>query len=424
MHFRDVKHQDRAISILRRGLESGRTHHAYLFDGPEGVGKELTARALAARLLCEGHGGGAEPGGLGFAEPEPADVLEPCGSCTACRLMQAETHPDFHFIDRTLHKHHPDSRIRKTKGIYLVIDVVRHFLISRASAAPTRGVRRVFVVRDAERMNEEAQNALLKTLEEPPGASCLILVTSAASRLLSTIRSRCQRIPFDLLPPAFVQQKLRESGVEESAARTLAGLAQGRLGVALHWSRLNLVELVERVMAALSRPTHAAPEAFSKELLEVAGELVKRQTALERAAAGLAEEDEEETQAAADPDDDDEEAPEDGKAASKKIATDKVRDALKIALSIVSATLRDALVTRGLTHSGASSAQIANSRLLSPRSAVVDSLAGAADEIRLAERIRAVSTAEWMIDANVSPALACDRLAIALGDAAPEFGQT
>jgi DNA polymerase-3 subunit delta' len=217
VRFSDVHHQERALSIVRRALAGGRTHHAHLFEGPPGVGKELAGRALAAGLLCE--------------DPQRRPEADACGECRACKLFAAGNHPDFHLIHRGLHKLHPDRSIRAGKGLFLAVDVIRHFLIEPSSSSPALGQRRVFLIRDAERMNEGAQNALLKTLEEPPGSGCLILVTSSAERLLPTIRSRCQRVSFDLLPPDYVQARLRElAGVEPGAARTLAAVSQGRLG--------------------------------------------------------------------------------------------------------------------------------------------------------------------------------------------------
>ena len=203
------------ISILRRALGSGRTHHAYLFDGPAGVGKELTARALV-RGCCVRM----------TAAPADADA---CGQCWPCRLLTTENHPDFHLIHRGLHKLHPDRAVRQRKGLFLGVDLIRHFLIEPAAMKPAQGRRRVFLIRDAERMNEEAQNALLKTLEEPPGTACLILVTASALRLLPTIRSRCQVVPFALLPTDFVSGELAARlGLSSADARALAALAGGR----------------------------------------------------------------------------------------------------------------------------------------------------------------------------------------------------
>jgi DNA polymerase-3 subunit delta' len=440
MFFREVRHQDRALSILRRTLASGRTPHALLFDGPDGVGKEMTARALAAKLLCEnipGHVG--FQAGLGLGGDAEGDDFEPCGDCRSCRLFAAGTHPDFHLIDRTLHKLHSDPAVRKTKGLYLVVAIIRQFLIERASASPSLGRRRVFVVRDAERMNDEAQNALLKTLEEPPGSACLILVSSAADRLLPTIRSRCQRIPFATLPSAFVQEKLAAAGMDAAQARTLSGLSQGRLGPALLWNQIGMTELVDRAAALLAEDPSRDPERFAKALIELAGEIASRTGKLEKAAAQaaaaapigapvVAVRAAGSTDAAGDTDDgdddsddDDTDGSEESASAPKGAGTDALRDALKLSFSILSTVLRDALVYRSLAACGAAPARSDEMRLLSPKLGVVPRLAEAEDE-RLASRIQAIASAEWMLDRNVAPALACERLAIALGDRLSDAG--
>lgn len=365
MRLSDVQHQPRALSLLRRSLAAGRVPHALLFEGPEGVGKECAAQALAARLLCEA--------------PSDGDA---CGACRSCRLMASGNHPDYHLIHRGLHKQHPDKSIRAGKGLFLAVDVVRHFLIEPASSAPSLGRRRVFVVRDAERMNEGAQNALLKTLEEPPGAACLILVTSSAQRLLPTIRSRCQPIGFDPLPDAFVRQQLTQrTGLDDREASALAGLAQGRLGAALRWHAIGLLGALESLARLLAEGGYNHPEAFAKALIEQA-------TAL--------------AQAGGEPD---EGEPEPARArAARTIETDQLRDALKLVLMLVAAVLRDALrVNAGGQVALALPAASAAARRLAQ---------GAATDIAL--RIDAIATAEQMLDRNVAPPLACERLAIAL----------
>lgn len=384
MRFSDVLHQSRAMSILRRSLRSGRVHHAYLLEGPEGVGKELAARALAARLLCHDA-----------ALPPDADA---CGVCASCRVLSAGNHTDFHVVDRRLHKLHPDRAVRATKGLYLVVSIVRHFLIEPAGNRPSMGPRRVFLVRDAERMNAEAQNALLKTLEEPPGSVVIALVTSAASRLLPTIVSRCQRIPFDLLPDAFVREHLeRRARIAPEAARTLAGLAQGRLGAALRWSRGGVLDALREVAGVLGGRAADSPEAFGKRIVELATALVQRpdepgadEDAAEAAEGNGAED----------------EAPAAAGGSAREVATDELRDALKLVLMLAGAVLRDALVS-GVGHEAA--------RLLDARLAPVSDLTASQPE-RLARGIAAVAEAERMLDRNVSPQLACERLAVALGD--------
>lgn len=373
VRFTDIQHQDRALSILRRALRSGRTHHAYLFEGPEGVGKERAALALAARLLCD--------------DSELAADADACGSCESCRMFAAETHPDFRLIHRGLHKLHPDRTIRSSKGLYLVVDVVRQFLIESAAMKPSHARRKVFLIRDAERMNEEAQNALLKTLEEPPGDARLVLVTSSAHRLLPTIRSRCQRIPFDLLPAAFVTERLvREHLVPEGDAAVLAGLAGGRLGVALHWHRIDLLGALEQVAALLAGLADPDPEAFGKGLVECA-------TGLAEHAIG---------RSAVQAEDVDDELNEGGK--KGEVGTDALRDALKLVLALVASLLREALLVR------VDAPRLANRRL----TAAAQRLAAGRGEASLTSGIAAVAQAEWMLDRNVAPALVGERLAVAL----------
>ncbi len=382
-HFRDILHQERALSLLQRAQRSGRLHHAFLFDGPAGVGKELAARALAARLLCD-------------AQRDPdADA---CGSCPACRALDAATHPDFHLIDRSLHKQHPDRAIRAGKGLFLSVALIRHFLIEPSASSPTLGRRRVFVIRDAERMNEEAQNALLKTLEEPPGRATLILLTDAADRLLPTIRSRCQLIPFVRLPDEFVAARLAKSAAASSAdCARLAALCDGRLGVALRWHRAGVLSSLEVVADLLVDDIAQSPEAFAKRLVECA----------ESVGAGLSAEDRPDRPPAetaddaseTDADDDDNEP-----RAAGKLATDVLRDALKLVFSLAAAVMRDAI----FVHAGAAP------RL--PGLRQPERLAARLAEHRLSAGVQACAAAERMLDRNVAAPLVCERLALELGE--------
>lgn len=381
MQLSEVRHQERAVSILRRALRSGRTHHAYLFEGPAGVGKELAARALAAQLLCE--------------DDQRAVDADACGRCPACRVFAAGNHPDFHLIHRGLHKLHPEPKIRRQKGLFLVIDVVRHFLIEPATMKPTQGRRRVFVIRDAERMNDEAQNALLKTLEEPPGTACLILVTSSADRLLPTIRSRCQRIPFGLLPTTFVARELQSrAGLDPTDARALAGLADGRLGVALQWHAFDLLATLSDVNTCLARVPDADLETFGKTLVALATELAMRAQPEPTDEADM-EDDEDEDE------DEDDDTP---SKSSRKVPTDVLRDAYKLVLLLIGATYRDAL----LIQSGAAALRVL------PQATRAETLAREASPALLDQCILAIGEAEVMLDRNVAPQLVGERLAVAL----------
>ncbi len=362
------------MSRLRRALRSGRMPHAYLFVGPEGVGKELAATALAAGLLCRD-------------ESRPADA-DACGVCSACCLLAAGTHPDFHLIHRGLHKLHPERTIRQSKGLFLAVDVIRHFLLAPATMTPALGRRRVFVIRDAERMNEEAQNALLKTLEEPPGGAVLILVSASAQRLLPTIRSRCQQVTFRALPPQFVADELvRRLGLSADEAHALARLSDGRLGVAMRWQQIGLLTALSGVAEILAGLPAGDPEAFAQGLIEIATDLANR---LKEVAEVPWDEDFDDNSV---------------RSSAQAPATDELRAAFKLVLLLVAALYRDALLQAG------GAAQL---RLVPGKVGLIDQLAANYPALHLDTAIQAVQQAEQMLDRNVPPQLVGERLAVAL----------
>ena len=223
----DVQYQDRAERLIQRALSAERLPHAYLFHGPDGVGKETFARALAMLLLCPQPGRSESPDG----QPR----LSACRSCDDCRLAQAGTHPDLHLIYRQLIKYHDDPVVRRRKGLNLGVDVIRQFIIDKVGAKPGRGRAKVFVIRQADRITPQAQNALLKTLEEPPGTTFLILLVSSLDRMLPTTRSRCHLTPFGTLPAHFIAAELtrRLPRLPPQRVRLIARFSQGSLGLAL-----------------------------------------------------------------------------------------------------------------------------------------------------------------------------------------------
>lgn len=385
MRLSDVQHQERALAILRRALASGRTHHAYLFTGPEGVGKERAAVGLAARLMCQ--------------DAARAPDADACGVCNSCRMIAAGGHPELHLVYRELNRQHPEATVRKTRGLFLVVDVVRHFVIGPAGVRPTQSPRRVFIIRDAERMNEEAQNALLKTLEEPPGATCLILVTASAERLLPTIRSRCQVIPFGLLPPAFVAAQLcKQADLTPPEAELLAALSGGRLGVALAWQRhYALLERLPEIAGLLRLVWRGGVSAFGKAF----GDLGK-------ALAATAQESDtaDEADTAADGDDTEDA---DG-TAERDVSTDAWRAGLKLILLVFAALLRDVLVQQ------AGAPTLAR---LAPLAEIVAELHHHLPPDAVAAALAAVAEAEEQLDRNVAVPLVGERLAIALLGEAP-----
>ncbi|HLW49293.1 MAG TPA: DNA polymerase III subunit delta' [bacterium] len=209
MPFRDLIGQRDARAVLQGALRSGCVSHAYLFVGPEGVGRRAAALAFAQALLCRRGGDDA------------------CGSCDACRKVAAGAHPDLRVIA-------PGGRTesgaeRRAVGIEQVRDLKRD-----AAYPPYEARWKVFIVEDAEAMRAEAANSLLKVLEEPPSQSVIVLISESAAALLPTIVSRSQIVRFAFVPAADIAAALSESaGVPPDHAPFLAALSGGRPGVAL-----------------------------------------------------------------------------------------------------------------------------------------------------------------------------------------------
>ena len=214
--FNDIFGQAPAIDWLRRAYRADRLPHGLIFAGPAGVGKATTARALAALFLCEKPSGEA-----------------PCSKCESCRVFEAGNHPDYHVITRELIRYHDQTG--KSKAIDLSIKVILPELVEPAGRKAVMGRGKVFVIEQAERMNAAAQNAMLKTLEEPAGRALIVLLTDQPGALLPTIRSRCQTVRFGSLDEAAVRRELAKRGIDAATAADAARLAGGSLGVALKW---------------------------------------------------------------------------------------------------------------------------------------------------------------------------------------------
>jgi hypothetical protein len=180
--------QTQAKKNLQTALQSGRVHHAWIFHGPAGVGKFTAAVAFAAALL--------DP----TTEPDLGGHLVPDPDSSVQKLIHSGTHPDLHIITKELATISRNDTVRRSKQQGIAKDVVEEFLIEPATKSRTlqsaSRAGKVFIVDEAELLNPIAQNSLLKTLEEPPAGTIIILVTSAEERLLPTIRSRAQRVGF------------------------------------------------------------------------------------------------------------------------------------------------------------------------------------------------------------------------------------
>ncbi|HQF87704.1 MAG TPA: DNA polymerase III subunit delta' [Acidobacteriota bacterium] len=213
-------------------------HHAYTFAGIDGVGKKRLALQLAKSLNCA-----AAPAGL-----------DACDACVSCRKVDSGSHPDVQVIA-------PETKVFK-------IDQVRA-LIQEIYYLPFEGRRRVFILDDADRMNEEAANALLKTLEEPPESSSLILITANLYALLPTIRSRTQVLKFQPIPVRELEAYLREqAGLPALQAAAAARLSGGSLGLALSLDMEAVAAMQESAFELLVVMAHPNDAALFKHLAD------------------------------------------------------------------------------------------------------------------------------------------------------------
>lgn len=261
--------QARAKEVLRSQLATGRVHHAQIFHGPAGVGKFTTAAALAKRLLCH------------TPETDLHGNTAACGQCKSCQLLAgldalaqgdtdkpddptaslASAHPDLHLVTKELALFDDDANVRSRKLTTIPVSVIRAHLLGPAHLAPQMGHGKVFIVDEAELLAPVGQNGLLKTLEEPPEDTYIVLVTSRESGLLPTIRSRCQRVPFVPLSDDEVGRWLdRHAGnvsdgaaLDEKTRKWVVGFAQGSIGRASLAVRYDLAEWGQAVLTPIHR---------------------------------------------------------------------------------------------------------------------------------------------------------------------------
>jgi len=212
MALGEIKGQERAVGLLKKSLAAGRLAHAYLFYGPEGIGKELTAKNFAKLLNCR--------------SPSHGDA---CDFCEDCVAAEKHAHPDIIWLrpqgpGRVIPIGDPDNPEKGT---------VRHFQRT-VSLKPYMGKWKVGIFTDAHALQRDAAGALLKTLEEPPAHTLLILVTSRPDMLLPTIISRCHAVRFGAMPEETLEEILgSEYSLAPAAAGDLSRITEGRLGEAV-----------------------------------------------------------------------------------------------------------------------------------------------------------------------------------------------
>jgi len=209
MHDWNIVGHEHAINMLRRALLAQRVRHAYLFTGPEHIGKALLAQRFAQTLLCTG-------GGDAHNAPQ-----NPCNTCLSCRKVMHGNHPDVHYISRPQDKQ------------FILIEQVRA-LQADAARKTLEGRRNIFIIQGMHEMNVQAANCLLKTLEEPEPDVVLLLTVPDPGVLLPTILSRVQQVPIQLLTTKQVKSALEDRwDIEPDEANLIAALSAGRMGWAV-----------------------------------------------------------------------------------------------------------------------------------------------------------------------------------------------
>jgi len=222
--FADIVGHDGPKRVLQQAIRTGRVSHAYLFEGAPNTGKTLAAKTFAKALVCQ-------------SPPTPGDG---CNECRLCRAIEKEHHPDFIMLA-------PTTRLELTRdedqeapgpketveiqGSLISVEAISR-LIAHANLKPVTARRKVAIVTSAEAMNDPAANRLLKTLEEPPGDTTIILTSAAASALLPTIVSRCQLVRFGPVPVGNIEAMLsdRFPGTDPALLHSVAALSGGRPG--------------------------------------------------------------------------------------------------------------------------------------------------------------------------------------------------
>jgi len=237
MSWQGIEGHDDVVDRFRRALARGRLASTFLFVGPAGIGKRAFAERLAQALLCPhlDH-----------------ERFVPCGTCDSCVQAVAHTHPDLTIIEKPADR----SFIPLSAFVGDEQRRMREGLCHDIAMRPFMGGRKVAIIDDADYLNEESANCLLKTLEEPPPRSVLILIGTSSDRQLPTIRSRAQTVRFGRLVPEIVAKILLEKGLaaDRDAAERMAALSEGSIERAVALSDEELWKFRGELLAALAAP--------------------------------------------------------------------------------------------------------------------------------------------------------------------------
>lgn len=238
MVWQQLRGHQAVREMLRGAVQRGRISHAYLFVGPEGIGKRLFARCLAQSLFCQ--------------RIDDA-LLDACGECPGCRQFLAGNHPDLTEVGL------PEGKRELPLELFLGRKEHRgqEGMCYELSLRPNIASRRIAIIDDAHLLNTESANALLKTIEEPPGGALLILIATTIDAMLPTIRSRCQTVRFSPLSTEDVRDLLLSLGWEkdQQAAAEIASLSEGSMTVAHTLIEPAIRQLREQVSKSMRSPS-------------------------------------------------------------------------------------------------------------------------------------------------------------------------
>ena len=240
-----VHGHDDVVELFRQSLAQGRMASTFLFVGPPGVGKQLFAIGLAQSLLCD---------------QRDERELNPCLNCESCSQIAAGTHPDVDVVGKPAEK----TSIPIEAFIGDRDHRNREGLCHRIALKPAHGHRRIAIINDADHLNVESANCLLKTLEEPPANSVIILIGTSLQRQLPTIRSRCQTVRFGGLDTDFVRDHLVKEGLSEEVAEQAAQLADGSLDLAHEFADPERTEFRTELWSTLGRSEAIRSQALAK----------------------------------------------------------------------------------------------------------------------------------------------------------------
>ena len=206
LEFKDILGHEQIKEHFQNAAATGKVSHAYILSGEEGMGKKTLANAFAMTLLCEEGG------------------REPCMQCHACKQVLSGNHPDLIYVTHE-------------KPASMGVDDIREQLINDITIKPYSSAYKIYIIPDANKMTEQAQNALLKTIEEPPEYAVILLITENSKNLLDTIQSRCITLNTRPLTKAEIKEYLiKNLQMDEDQADIAAAFCQGNVGKAIHFS--------------------------------------------------------------------------------------------------------------------------------------------------------------------------------------------